>query len=111
MTGKKLNLGLWHRFVLSGLVGNLKDCSIAQARTGSQILDLIQVTDEEATECGVTIGPNGALSWQKSEEREFFFNEEQFAMLKPVVESHRGWRPADWKLLEALLKQMEEKNE
>jgi len=105
MVGKKLHLGVWHRITLSGVVGNVKG-NIAQTRLGGQILDMIQLTDEEAGEFGLMI-MGDKVSWQKSEEREFFFNEEQFAFLKSVVDNHQDWRAGDWKELKGLVAQME----
>lgn len=71
-------------------VGGLKGFTLEEARIAMKILDQIDFSDEEIKEINLKIA-NDTISWDKSEDKEFYFLKQEVDLVKKIASARMFW--------------------
>jgi hypothetical protein len=103
-----MELTTWQRTMLEQAVGSVQG-NVATVRTASQILDVLEMTDEEKEAVGLTDHPDGYKVWTDTEKTwDIELTDWQRKIARNAVEQFQGWQAANADQLFDLIEQLEE---
>lgn len=99
---QKVTLNTWDRATLLAVLSQQRGLPWPKLHKMGKLYDALDFTEAEAEEAGMTVGDNGALSWQTICEYELEFPDRLFKLLATTVDEFDGWLVQSAKLVEAL---------